>query len=116
MPLSSITITLCGAAGGEVTGSGYLVHAPQATVLVDFGLFQGRRDADVVNASIAPVDPARLDAVVLTHAHLDHIGRLPLLVKAGFRGPIFSTPATADLAAIMLADAAKVQEQDAARE
>lgn len=110
-----ITITPCGAAG-EVTGSGYLVKTPRATVLVDFGFFQGRPGADVANLNLAPVEPAKLDAVVVTHAHLDHIGRLPMLAAAGYRGAIHATAATAELAEIMLEDAARIQEQDAERE
>ncbi len=112
---SGVSITLCGAAG-EVTGSAYLVKSPRATVLVDFGMFQGRPNVDEVNRSMGPIEPASIDAVVVTHAHLDHIGRLPLLAKRGYRGPIFATRATVDLAQIMLEDSARLQEQDAERE
>ena len=111
----AITITPCGAAG-EVTGSGYLVKTPRATVLVDFGFFQGRPGADIANLNLAPVEPSKLDAVVVTHAHLDHIGRLPMLAAAGYRKAIHATAATAELAEIMLEDAARIQEQDAERE
>lgn len=111
----AITITPCGAAG-EVTGSGYLVKTPRATVLVDFGFFQGRPGADAANLNLAPVDATNLDAVVVTHAHLDHIGRLPMLAAAGYRKAIHATAATAELAEIMLDDAARIQEQDAERE
>jgi metallo-beta-lactamase family protein len=107
-------VTLCGAAG-EVTGSGYLVEAGRARVLVDFGMFQGRRATDARNRDLGPVDPAALDAVVLTHAHLDHTGRLPLLVARGFRGPVFATPATREFGALILADSAEIQEGDATR-
>jgi metallo-beta-lactamase family protein len=107
-------ITLCGAAG-EVTGSGYLVELDRARVLVDFGMFQGRRATDGKNRDLGPVDPQRLDAVVLTHAHLDHTGRLPLLVAKGFRGPVFATPATREFGALILADSAEIQEGDAKR-
>lgn len=108
-------ITLCGAAG-EVTGSGYLVEAANSRVLVDFGAFQGTRDARERSRSLGPVNPDKLDAVLVTHAHIDHTGRLPLLALHGYKGPIYATPATIDLTQILLADAAKLQEQDAARE
>ena len=82
-------ITVLGAAG-EVTGSGYLVETKRANVLIDLGMFQGRRATDAKNRDLKPVDPNRVDSVVLTHAHLDHTGRLPILAARGFRGR--STP------------------------
>ncbi len=111
----TITITTCGASGGEVTGSGYLVKSNKATVLVDFGMFQGKGATDERNADLGPVDPDALDAVVVTHAHLDHTGRLPLLAKHGYRGPIFATPATIDFATIILQDSGRIQESDLRR-
>ena len=111
----TIRVTICGAAGGEVTGSGYLVETPGATVLVDFGMFQGGGASDERNRSLGPVDPTAIDAVVLTHAHLDHTGRLPLLMKHGYRGPVYATPATLDFTRLILEDAARIQEGDAKR-
>ena len=109
------TITLHGAAG-EVTGSAYQVQTRRASVLVDFGLFQGRNLATSANQVPRDLEVEKLDAVVLTHAHLDHTGRLPLLVKRGYQGPIFATPASLELTKLILADSAKIQEQDAERE
>ena len=108
----SIRLTFHGAAG-QVTGSMHLLEAAGARVLLDAGLFQGRRaEAQALNANL-PIDPRRIDAVILSHAHIDHSGRLPLLVSRGFHGPIFATPATRDLTAVMLPDAAHIQEKDA---
>jgi len=107
-------ITLCGAAG-TVTGSGYLVETGDATVLVEFGMFQGHRITDKHNRDLGPVEPENLDAVLLTHAHLDHTGRLPLLGMHGYRGPVYGTPATHDFAELILRDSAHLQESDAAR-
>jgi metallo-beta-lactamase family protein len=96
-----------------VTGSMHLVETGATRMLLDCGLFQGRRDdADRINSRV-PVDAAGLEAVVLSHAHLDHCGNLPTLVRAGFRGPIYCTPATRDLTELVLRDSAKVQHQDA---
>lgn len=100
-------------AAREVTGSCHLLHADGIPVMLDCGLFQGRRAEALEKSRRFPIDPARLKAVVLSHAHIDHCGRLPLLVKQGFTGPIYATPATRDLCAIMLADAAHIQEEDA---
>lgn len=107
-------ISLCGAAG-EVTGSGYLVDTGKSRLLIDFGMFQGAGSSFKRNADLGPVDPARLDAVILTHAHLDHCGRLPLLARGGFKGPIFATSATAEFAGIILEDSARIQEADTQR-
>ena len=107
-------ITPLGAAG-EVTGSSYLIETPEARVLLDLGMFQGGRDDYKRNIIHPLVKPESLDAVLVTHAHNDHIGRLPLLPAAGFRGPIFATPATCALAVIMLRDAGHIQESDTIR-
>lgn len=108
-------ITLLGAAGGEVTGSCYLVENARTRVLVDCGLFQGGEQADENNRAPLP-NGGTLAAVVLTHAHLDHTGRLPLLARSGYTGPIFATPATIEMTALILRDAAKIQAQDAERQ
>jgi metallo-beta-lactamase family protein len=107
-------ITLHGAAG-EVTGSAYLVETDRARVLVDFGMFQGGADHDAKNILPAGLLAKPLDAVLLTHAHLDHVGRLPLLIKGGYQGDIHATEATRDLAGLILRDSAKVQSYDVER-
>ncbi len=109
-----INISFYGAAG-EVTGSCYLVQTDRARggVLIDFGLHQGDADADSRNRTAPPIDLARLDSVVLTHGHLDHCGRLPLLVRHGYSGAIHCTPATVDLSGIILRDSASLQQADA---
>lgn len=108
MPL----LTFLGAAR-TVTGSKYLVEAGERRVLVDCGLFQGLKELRRLNWDPLPIQPAGLDAVVLTHAHLDHVGYLPRLVAQGFRGRVFCTPGTADLCRIVLPDAGRLQEEDA---
>ena len=100
-------------AAQTVTGSMHLLRTATATVLLDCGLFQGRRRESFEKNQRLPVDPKGLDAVVLSHAHIDHSGALPSLVKAGYDGPIYATPATRDLCAVMLRDAASIQESDA---
>jgi len=96
-----------------VTGSRYLVQAGDARVLVDCGLFQGYKPLRLRNWLPFPVDPASIDAVLLTHAHLDHSGYLPRLFKQGFRGCVWCTPATRDLCRILLPDAARLLEEEA---
>jgi metallo-beta-lactamase family protein len=96
-----------------VTGSRFLVDTPHARVLVDCGLFQGLKPLRLRNWSSFPVDPSSIDAVVLTHAHLDHCGYLPALGRLGFRGSVYSTSGTAALARIVLPDSAHIQEEDA---
>ena len=100
-------------AAGEVTGSCYEIEAAGRRFLVDCGMVQGDRDADRRNLAALSRADAKLDFVVLTHAHIDHSGLLPRLVKLGFHGPIFATPATADLCTVMLPDSAHIQEKDA---
>lgn len=106
------TVTFYGAAG-SVTGSKHLVEANDKRILLDCGLFQGLPDVHERNRSFS-FPPESIDYVIVSHAHLDHIGMLPLLVKRGFKGSIFATPATRDVAQYMLADMAGIEEQDAA--
>ena len=108
-------ITVLGAAGGEVTGSAYFIETRGAGVLVDCGLFQGGPHAEELNRLPLGANLARLNAVLLTHAHLDHTGRLPLLASAGYTGPVFATPATIEMTGLILRDAARIQFQDAER-
>lgn len=107
-------LTFHGAAG-EVTGSMHLLEAAGARILLDAGLFQGRRAESAQKNRALPVDARRLDAIIVSHAHIDHTGRLPLLVAEGFHGPIYATPATRDLMGVMLPDSAGIQESDIAR-
>ncbi|MBT8485944.1 MAG: MBL fold metallo-hydrolase, partial [Phycisphaerae bacterium] len=100
-------------AAGQVTGSRFLVETDEATILVDCGMFQ-ERSFLARNWEPSPVPPEAIDAVLLTHAHLDHCGLLPRLVADGFRGPIYATPPSIDLARIVLEDAGRIQEEDAA--
>lgn len=107
----TLKLTFYGAAG-QVTGSMHMLEAAGARILLDGGLFQGHRaESQALNQNLL-FDPRRVDFIVVSHAHIDHIGRLPLLVNQGFHGPIFATPATRDLCAVMLPDAAHIQEKD----
>lgn len=106
------TVTFLGGAG-TVTGSRFLVEAGGARILVDCGLYQGLKQLRLRNWAPLPFDASTLDAVVLTHAHVDHSGFLPVLVREGFRGPIHVTAATADLCGILLPDSGHIQEEDA---
>jgi len=108
-------ITPLGAAG-EVTGSAYLIETSRTRLLVEFGQFQGGSEADEKNRDLGGLKPERIESVVLTHAHIDHSGRLPLLVKEGLEGRVYATPATVDLAEVLLLDSARIHEGDAARQ
>lgn len=99
-------------AAQEVTGACFLIRCGRRRFLVDCGLIQGNPDDERRNHAPFPFDPKQIDAVILTHAHLDHAGRLPLLVKQGFRGPIYTHPASRDLCRIMLKDAAWLELKD----
>lgn len=105
-------ITFLGAAG-EVTGSQHLLETRDLRVLLDCGLFQGPRAESRRKNETCVCEPRRLDGVILSHAHIDHCGNLPRLYSLGFRGPLFCTDATADVAELMLLDAAKIQMEDA---
>jgi metallo-beta-lactamase family protein len=100
-------------ATGTVTGSRFLLETPRARVLIDCGLFQGLKPLRLRNWSPFPIEPSTIDAVVLTHAHLDHCGYLPALARNGFRGPVLATAGTLALARIVLPDSAHIQEEDA---
>jgi metallo-beta-lactamase family protein len=106
-------MTFLGAAG-TVTGSRFLIDTPEARVLVDAGMFQGLKPLRLRNWEPFPVPPSSIDAVVITHAHVDHVGYLPALVRDGFRGAVHTTTGTAALAGIVLPDAGHLQEEDAA--
>jgi metallo-beta-lactamase family protein len=100
-------------AAGTVTGSKYLIESDHARVLVDCGLFQGLKELRLRNWQELPFNAAAVDAVILTHAHIDHTGCLPRFVRQGFRGPVYCSRGTADLLKILLPDSARLQEEDA---
>lgn len=106
-------LTFLGATG-TVTGSKYLVEAGSKRIMVDCGLFQGLKQLRLRNWAKLPVDPVTVDAVVLTHAHIDHTGYLPLFVRNGFSGPVYCSQGTHDLCEILLPDSAHLQEEEAA--
>ncbi len=105
-------LTFLGGAG-TVTGSKYLIEHQGARILIDCGLFQGYKNLRLLNWQPPPFDPATLDAVILTHAHLDHSGALPLLVRNGFKGAIHASPSTIALCGLLLPDSGHLQEEDA---
>lgn len=105
----------CHGAAKHVTGSCHLVTCNERRVLIDCGLFQGDRETEAANAEPFGFEPASVDALLLTHAHLDHCGRIPRLVREGFRGRIYATAATRELARVVLLDAASLQEEEARR-
>lgn len=107
-----LTVTFHGAAR-EVTGSLHMLEADGKRIALDCGLFQGKRSESIEKNQKFHFDPTSLHAVALSHAHIDHCGRLPMLVRNGFEGPIYSTPATRDLCALLLADSAHIQQEDA---
>ena len=100
-------------ANRNVTGSCHLVKCNNTQLLVDCGMFQGGRDMDEENRNDFGFDPAAIDFLILTHAHLDHCGRIPLLVKRGFNGTIVCTSATRELARLVMLDSARIQEEEA---
>lgn len=105
----------CHGAAKQVTGSCHLITCNDHRVLIDCGMFQGSEEVERANAEPFGFDPAGIDALLLTHAHLDHCGRIPLLVRQGFRGRIITTAATRELARIVMLDSAGIQEEDARR-
>jgi len=113
---ADIKVTLLGASGGEVTGSAYLLQTARSSVLIDCGLFQGSKKLENSNQLPSQEKMRKLDAVVLTHAHLDHTGRLPLLTRFGYTGPIHATPATIELTDLILRDSAYLQSEEAKRQ
>src|SRR5438046_6552175 len=96
-----------------VTGSKFLLETKDRRVLVDCGLFQGPKDLRLRNWEDPPVDPDSVDAIVLTHAHIDHTGYLPRFVAQDYKGPVYATPATVGLARILLPGAGRLQQEDA---
>ena len=109
---NEIQITFLGGAG-TVTGSKHLVSTGTKNILIDCGLFQGLKELRLLNWEPLPVDPSTIDIVILTHAHLDHVGYLPRLVAQGFKGKIYCSAPTGAIAEVILLDSAKIQEEDA---
>ncbi len=110
---TGVRLTFCGASR-TVTGSKYLLEVGAFKMLVDCGLFEGWKEVRQRNWQPLPFNPEELNAVILTHAHLDHSGATPLIIKQGYRGPVYATPATRDLCSILLPDSGYLQEEDAA--
>lgn len=110
----NLSIQFLGAAS-TVTGSKYLIELSEEKIMIDCGLFQGLKELRLLNWKPLPFDVSSLNAVILTHGHLDHVGYLPLLVKQGFKGKIYATPPTIEIAKLILLDSAKIQEEDAER-
>ena len=110
--MSQVSITFLGATD-TVTGSRFLITGPSSRILIDCGMFQGLKKDRLKNWEPFAADPRSIDAVILSHAHLDHCGYLPVLVKDGFSGPIFSTKYTKELSAVILNDSARLQTEDA---
>src|SRR5438270_9084954 len=104
-------IQFCGA-DRTVTGSSHLIEVNGLRLFLDMGMYQGARDEARRINQYLPADVKTADAIVLSHGHLDHCGKLPVAVRAGFKGPIYSTPATAEVTRIVLNDAAKIQQED----
>ena len=100
-------------AAGEVTGSCHLITVAEHQILLDCGMIQGLRADEARNAEPFPFNPASIDAVVLSHSHIDHSGRIPYLVKSGFNGPVYTQKASLDLCRIMLKDSAHLNEKEA---
>ncbi|MCX7642025.1 MAG: MBL fold metallo-hydrolase [Elusimicrobiales bacterium] len=108
-----VKVKFCGASGGEVTGSKFLVSSNKSKILLDCGLFQGKRSESIIKNSKFSFNPSDLDACIISHAHIDHTGALPLLVKNGFCNKIYMTNITQEISHIMLLDSAKLQKEDA---
>ena len=108
----NVSVKFLGATG-TVTGSRFLLNIGNFRILFDCGLFQGLKELRLRNWEDFPVEAATIDAVIISHAHLDHTGYLPKLVREGFSGPIYCTPPTADLMELLLLDSAKLQEEEA---
>lgn len=112
---ASATVLLSAGAAETVTGSCHLLRTPDARILIDCGMFQGPPELERRNREPFPFDPGEVEAVLVTHAHLDHVGRLPKLVADGFAGPVLAAPGTRTIAEIILRDAAKIAREDHAR-
>jgi metallo-beta-lactamase family protein len=110
----TLSLKFCGAAG-TVTGSCYLLETEKSRILVDCGMFQGSKSVDELNYGYMGFEPTRIDAVVLTHAHIDHSGLIPRLINEGFKGPVYTTSATRDLLTFMLADSGYIHETETRR-
>ena len=102
-------------ASGTVTGSKYLIQTPETTLMIDCGMFQGVKELREMNWEKLPIDVEKVEHVLLTHGHLDHVGYLPRLVKEGFKGNIIATEPTLAITEIVLKDSGKIHEEDAER-